>query len=102
MERPLWDRVQEISYSPLPLEQSERSAFVTSAREHDTILSREVNSLIEADESSGSFLEAPGFRLCLRLFGNKIRKDAEDATSCLLDNLPGTTIDGLHLVESEL
>lgn len=101
MERPLWDRVQEVYYSTLPLEQSERSAFVTSACEHDPILSREVNSLIEADESSGSFLEAPVFRLGLRLFA-KENPEAEDAASSPLDNLPGTTIDGRYLVESEL
>ena len=102
MERPLWDRVQKIYYSTLPIEQSERSAFVASACDHDPILSREVISLIEADESSGSFLEAPVFGLGLRLFANKNRKEAEDTASSPLDNLPGTTIDGRYLVESEL
>lgn len=102
MERPLWDRVQEIYYSTLPLEQSDRSAFVASACEHDPILSQEVNSLIEADESSGSFLEAPVFGIGLRLFANKKRKDAEEIAASPLDNLVGTTIEERYLVESEL
>lgn len=102
MERPLWDRVQEIYYSILPMEQSERSAFVASACDHDPILSREVNSLIEADESSGGFLEAPVFGLGLRVLANKNRKDAQETTLSTLDNLVGSTIDGHYLVESEL
>lgn len=102
MERPLWDRVQEIYYSTLPIEQSERSAFVASVCDHDPILSREVHSLIEADESSGNFLELPVFGLGLRVLANKNRKDAEDAALSTLDNLVGSTIDGHYLVESEL
>lgn len=102
MERPLWDRIQEIYYSTLPLAQSERSAFVASACDHDPILSREVNSLIEADDSSGSFLEAPVFGLGLRLLAGKKHKDADHVAPLLLDNLIGTTIGGRYLVESEL
>lgn len=101
MERPLWDRIQEIYYSTLPMAQSERSTFVASACDHDPVLSQEVNSLIEADESAGSFLESPIFGLGLRLLAGKKRKDVEEAL-LPLDNLVGTTIDGRYLVESEL
>lgn len=102
MERPLWDRIQEIYYSTLPMAQSERSTFVASACEHDPVLSQEVNSLIEADESAGSFLESPIFGLGLRLLAGKKGKDAEEDALPSPDNLVGTTIDGRYLVESEL
>ena len=35
MDRPLWDRIQEIYYSTLPIAPSERSAFVESACAED-------------------------------------------------------------------
>lgn len=51
-----WHRIGEIYHSALPLLKSERSTFVAGACGSDTILQQEVNSLLEADESSGDFL----------------------------------------------
>jgi hypothetical protein len=55
MERPVWDRIQEIYYSTLPMPKSERSAFIASACDEDAFLMREVTSLLKADDSSAGF-----------------------------------------------
>ena len=57
---------------------------------------------IDADESSDSFLEAPVFRLGLRLLARKEGKDPAEAVATVVENLIGATIDGRYLVESEL
>ncbi len=101
MERPLWDRIQEIYDSTLSVPQSERSAFVASACNEDPFLVREVRSLLKADDSSDRFLETPVFELGLRIISGDI-----DNRSARLngsgDSLVGKTIEGRFLVERAL
>lgn len=93
MDRLQWNRVQEIYYLALARTPSERSAFIASTCNHDPGLLREVNVLLEADESSSSFLEAPIFELGLKIIA---------AAAAREENLIGTTIDQRYLVEAEL
>ena len=58
-----WHRIGEIYHSALPLLPPERSDFVAGVCGGDAHLQQEVNSLLEADESSGSFLETAVFEL---------------------------------------
>lgn len=100
MDRPHWDRIQEIYYSTLPMPRSERSALVASACDHDPLLVREVNSLLDADESSGGFLESPVFEIGLKIISsNKLNTSDHDVS---VDSLIGTTIDEHYLIEKEL
>ena len=97
MERPVWDRIQEIYYLALPVPQSERSAFIASACDEDPFLAREVTSLLKADDSSAGFLETPIFELGLKIISN-----GSAAANGSTDGLIGTTIENRFLVESLL
>ncbi len=101
MERPLWDRIQEIYYSTLLVSESERHAFVDTACRSDPFVVREVTSLIESDESSGDFLEPPLFELGLRIITSNTANLQETAAPAL-DKHIGSTIDKRYLVEREL
>lgn len=101
MERPLWDRIQEIYFSTLPIDESERSMFVDSACGSDPFLIREVTSLLEADKSTSDFLTSPIFELGLKIISSN-NSGAEDSSPSLTDKLIGSTIDGRYLVEKEL
>lgn len=101
MERPVWDRIQEIYYSTLPVPQSERSAFIATACDEDPFLVREVTSLLKADDSSAGFLETSVFELGLKI----ISSDSARKTTVVnrsADVLIGTTIENKYLVESVL
>jgi serine/threonine protein kinase len=102
MERPLWDRIQEIYYSTLPVVQSERSAFVARACNSDPLLVQEVSSLLEADYSSGNFLESPVAELAFRIITNDNSNKSGGSNASLGDELTGVTIDQRYLVEKEL
>jgi serine/threonine protein kinase len=99
MERPVWDRIQEIYHSSLRMSASERSAFIASACDHDPSLVREVTSLLKAEESSEGFLESPVFELGLKIISSDSRKTPRDSST---DCLVGTTIDQKYLVERVL
>ena len=85
MKPPNWDRIQEIYHSALEMPRSERSAFLATACDHDPVLMREANALLDADDSSSGFLESPVIKL-----------------GSTPDNLVGTTIGERYLVEKEL
>src|SRR4051812_39045269 len=102
MERPLWDRIQEIYYSTLPMAHSERGAFVANACNDDPVLLREVSSLLHADDSSEGFLESPIFELGLKIIASSSSNGKQDASVSSPGSLIGTTIDGRYLVEREL
>lgn len=98
MERPLWDRIQEIYHSSLRLAPSERSAFVEKACAQDSHLLREVKSLLEADEGAGDFLESSVFEIALKIITGSDSSSRDDSS---VDDLIGTTIDR-YLVEKKL
>jgi serine/threonine protein kinase len=101
MERPLWDRIQAIYHSSLSLAPSERSAFVESACAQDPHLMREVKSLLDADESSGDFLESSVFEIGLKIITSSHSSSAPKSDDSSMDDLIGTTIDR-YLVEKKL
>ncbi len=100
MERPLWDRIQEIYNSALAIPKSERSAFLAVACNNDPILMREVMSLLHADDIADGFLESPVFELGLKVISNTNLNDVPTPEKS--ESLVGKTIDGRFFVESEL
>jgi hypothetical protein len=73
MERPLWDRIQEIFHSTLPMPQSERNVYLTTACNNDPLLVREVTSLLHADDTADGFMESPVFELGLKIISSSSR-----------------------------
>lgn len=102
MEPLLWDRIQEIYHSALPIAPTERDEFVARACGPDPILVREVSSLLEADESSGDFLQSSVFGVGLKIITSNNPINSEDSSSTSARELIGTTIEGRYLVEKEL
>jgi len=102
MERPLWDRIQELYHSTLPLPRSDRSAFLTTVCRDDPVLVREVNSLLEADDTAQGFLESSVFELGLRVISSSSRNQSNGHGLVPSKSLDGTTIEGRFLVEKEL
>ncbi|HJP93390.1 MAG TPA: serine/threonine-protein kinase [Pyrinomonadaceae bacterium] len=100
MERPLWDRIQEIYYLALPVARSQRSAYLAGACNNDPLLAREVASLLHADDIADQFLEVPVFELGLKVISNSNRDKSSSAEPG--DSLVGTVIDGRYLVENKL
>lgn len=95
MERPAWDRIQEIYHLTLPMPQSERSAFIATACDDDPLLMREVKSLLKADDSLGGFMDTSVFELGLKVISSNSANESADS-------LIGTTIENKFLVERVL
>jgi serine/threonine protein kinase len=102
VEHAVWDRIQEIYYSALPMSPSERSTFVDQACASDPFLIEEVSSLLDADESSAGFLESPIFEMGLRLITSNNAHNSDESNVTSADDLIGSTIDGRYLIEKEL
>jgi serine/threonine-protein kinase len=102
MERPLWDRIQELYFSTVPLPRAERSAFLATASNQDQVLVREVNSLLDADDTADGFLDSPVFELGLRVISSTNRDRSNGDGLLPSESLVGMTIDGRYLVEKEL
>lgn len=102
MERPLWDRIQEIYYLTLSVPRSERSAYLAGACNNDPLLMREVMSLLKADDTADGFLESPVFELGLKVISSSNPNRSSIPTADRGESLVGRTIDGRYLVESEL
>jgi serine/threonine protein kinase len=101
MESAEWDRIQEIYYATLPMTQPERRSFVLAQCQQDPVLFVEVNSLLEAHDSSEDFLEPPIFEFGLKLIASLNWSD-EIARANGPDSLLGKVIDARYLIEREL
>lgn len=100
-----WRSIGEIYHSAQPLIASDRRAFVDRACGSDTSLRDEVNSLLEADESSGDFLESSAFKLGLMVLMADASTNSNtyiDADATPSDKLVGTAVDGRYLIVKEL
>lgn len=102
MERLLWDRIQEIYHLALPLSPRERRAFLESACAEDPRLLREVESLLEADESPGAFLESSIFEIGLKIITSSHLNSAPTNDDSVEDDLIGKTIGQHYLVAEKL
>lgn len=99
MDRPLWDRVQELYHSTLLMAHSERSEYVASACGKDTVLAQEVSSLLDADDSAAGFLESPVFELGLKIIAHTSMSSSSHTPA---EDLVGKTVANRYLIESEL
>ena len=102
MERPLWDRIQEIYHSSLRLAPSKRSAFVENACAQDSHLLRDVKSLLDADDAAGDFLESSVFDIGLKIITSSHSSSTPMSGDSSMDDLIGTTIGQRYLVEKKL
>ena len=104
MDSQRWHRLGEIYHSAIPLSRSERAAFLTSACSGDYDLQQEIESLLQADDSSGAFLEAPAFELGLKILSDENLAGGGTATAGdeLPDKLVGRLLNDRYLVEQQL
>lgn len=98
MDRPTWDRIQEIYHSTIPMASSERHVFLATLCDHEPLIFREVNSLLDAERSAGDFLESPVFEIGLKIISGSKRKTA----GSWIDGLVGITVQRRYLIEKEL
>lgn len=100
-----WHRIGEIYQSTLLLPKSERNTFTARVCGTEMSLQHEVNSLLEADESSGDFLETSVFELGLQMLMDDSSKSFDTYPGPdhpAADKLLGITVDGRYLIEKEL
>src|SRR5688572_33187771 len=71
MEPERWDQVDHLLQSALRQSPSQREAFLKQACAGDEVLRREVESLLQAHEQAGSFLEAPAMEVEARALAGK-------------------------------
>jgi serine/threonine protein kinase len=102
MERPFWDRIQEIYYAAESMAPAERSAFVDRECAQNPDLLREVKSLLDADDPSGSFLQSPVFEVGLNIIANGQSDSADNDDDSSMDDLIGKTIGQRYIVEKKL
>jgi serine/threonine protein kinase/Flp pilus assembly protein TadD len=65
-----WQRIEEIFHAALRLQAVERSAYLTDECRGDERLRHEVESLLEASEQNGTFIDRPALSLGLKLLSN--------------------------------
>lgn len=100
MEPHNWDRIQEIYHSALPVPPGERCDFVARACDCDPDLTKQICSLLRADQSFPEFLKAPIFDLGLRVFSQNLIESFDVSDSD--DHLVGSIIDDRYVVERSL
>jgi len=101
VERPNWERIQELYYSALPISPDQRCDFVARACNSDPDLIQEICTLLKASESSDAFLKTPIFHIGLRIIGEEtVATSIEPADGS--DGLINSIISGRYLVESQL
>ena len=105
MEMQRWSRIGEIYHSALLVPRPERPAFVVQACEGDDSMQREVNSLLDADESSGAFLETAVFEVGLRVLMDSEPQTMETVLAAGEETahpLVGMTLDDRYAIQEEL
>jgi serine/threonine protein kinase len=102
MERPLWNRIQELYHLTLPMPWSERNAYLAGACDNDQLLMREVASLLRAHDAADGFLESPIFELGLKVISSNNQNGKSTPVADSDESLAGTTIEGRYLVETKL
>jgi serine/threonine protein kinase len=101
MEPHTWDRIQEVYYLALPLSATQRTDFVAQECGFDPLLTREICSLLQADESASQFLEPPLFELGLKIINSNNPTSAPEVSDTA-DELVGSTIGGRYVIASRL
>lgn len=56
-----WQQLKQIFNSAVRYQPAQRSAFLSEACGNDEVLSKEVESLIDAHEKDGSFIDSPAY-----------------------------------------
>lgn len=98
MEPHIWDRIQEIYHSALPVPPGERCDFVARACDFDPDLTKQICSLLRADETSSEFLKAPIVDLGLRILSLDDPTNSSDISDSD-DQLVSSIIDDRYMVE---
>jgi serine/threonine protein kinase len=101
VERPTWERIQELYYSALPIPPDQRCDFVSRACNSDPDLIREICTLLKAGGSSAAFLETPIFHIGLRIISQETVETSVEPTNGA-DGLINSIVSGRYLVESLL
>lgn len=95
--------IAELYQSALPLNPAERNAFLATTCASDTVLHKELESLLEADDSSEEFLDQPIFELGLKLLVDpELQSQDSPADQKTDDDFVGTTVDGRYEVVDKL
>jgi serine/threonine protein kinase len=102
MNPQLWQRIEEVYYSALPLAQTQRVAYVARACHDDPVLQQQVASLLDADDSLGKFLETTIFEMGLTILASGAPKDLATVTHPVIQGLSGATLDGRYRIDREL
>jgi serine/threonine protein kinase len=98
-----WQRIEEIYHAAIPLAAVQRAAYVSRACEGDNELLAQVQSLLEADDSSGEFLETALFDVGLRVLASDGQNQAEDINEDkTLKALTGRRLDGRYRIDRKL
>ena len=96
-----WLNIAELYQSALPLSPAQRNEFLATNCASDTVLHKELSSLLETDESSGEFLNQPMFEIGLKLLADSgPGSDRTDRDSA--DEFIGTIVDGRYEVVERL
>jgi serine/threonine protein kinase len=102
MEPHIWDRIQEIYHSAVPIPPGQRCEFVARECSFDPVLTKQICSLLK-DDSHSEFLQAPIFSLGLRILSRDDPSDLFDSAAAIDDDhLIGSTIDERYVVEKLL
>ncbi|HEV8588215.1 MAG TPA: serine/threonine-protein kinase, partial [Pyrinomonadaceae bacterium] len=103
MDPQRWQRIEEIYHAALPLATGQRAAYVSRACEGDAALLQQVESLLEADDSSGEFLETAIFDVGLRVLASDGQSKSEEIDEARTQRaLTGTRLDGRYRIDRKL
>jgi eukaryotic-like serine/threonine-protein kinase len=84
-----WQQIKEVFHSALERKPGERPAFLAEACSDDESLRKDVESLIEAHEKEGSFIDSPAFEIAAGWLGADVD-----------DSLIGQEIDHYRILET--